>query len=138
MLTRLAPDIQKTATLVQAISAARREQDTGAGQVNRAIQQLDHVTQQNSATSEELAATAEELAAQAEQLQHAVAFFTLSEQAQQAEPSPPPTTPVTGNNIRPASSDANGNAPRRAFDAPFDSLTQAAGSDHLDEEFERY
>ena len=138
MLTRLAPDIRKTATLVQSISAASREQDMGAGQINRAIQQLDHVTQQNSSTSEELAATAEELAAQAEQLQHAVAFFTLSEQAQQAEPSPPPAAPVTGNNPRPAPSDAKGNAPRRTFAAPLDSLTQAGGSDHLDEEFERY
>ncbi len=138
MLTRLAPDIRKTATLVQSISAASREQDMGAGQINRAIQQLDHVTQQNSSTSEELAATAEELAAQAEQLQHAVAFFTLSEQAQQAEPSPPPAAPVTGNNPRPAPSDAKGNAPHRTFAASLDSLTQAGGSDHLDEEFERY
>jgi methyl-accepting chemotaxis protein len=61
--------------LVQEISAASREQDSGTEQINRAIQQLDQVTQQNSAVSEELAATAEELAAQAQQLSNSVAFF---------------------------------------------------------------
>jgi len=79
MLRQLVPDIQKTAELVQEISAASREQDTGAGQINHAIQQLDQVTQQNSATSEELASTAEELAVQAEHLQHTLAFFKLAE-----------------------------------------------------------
>jgi methyl-accepting chemotaxis protein len=75
MLRKLVPDIQKTAELVQEISAASKEQDTGAGQINRAIQQLDQVTQQNSAVSEELASTAEELSSQAEQLQSTIAFF---------------------------------------------------------------
>jgi len=75
MLTKLVPDIQRTAELVQEISAASREQSSGSEQINRAIQQLDQVTQENSATAEELAATAEELAAQAEQLSHSVAFF---------------------------------------------------------------
>lgn len=79
MLTKLVPDIQKTAELVQEISAASNEQNTGAGQINRAIQQLDNVIQQNAATSEEMAATAEELAAQAEHLRHTIAFFTTEE-----------------------------------------------------------
>jgi methyl-accepting chemotaxis protein len=77
MLKQLVPDIQKTAELVQEISAASREQDTGAGQINKAIQQLDQVTQQNSATAEEFSSAAEELTAQAEQLQHMIAFFKL-------------------------------------------------------------
>ena len=38
-------DIKKTAELVEEISAACREQDIGADQVNQAIQQLDKVTQ---------------------------------------------------------------------------------------------
>jgi methyl-accepting chemotaxis protein len=79
MLKKLVPDIQKTAELVQEISAASREQDTGAEQINRAIQQLDQVTQQNSASSEEMAVTAKELAVQGEQLQNTIAFFKLSE-----------------------------------------------------------
>ncbi|MCP4405696.1 MAG: HAMP domain-containing protein [bacterium] len=79
MLTKLVPGIQKTAELVQEISAASKEQKIGVGQINRAIQQLDHVTQQNAATSEEMASTAEELASQAEQLQGVMTFFTVDD-----------------------------------------------------------
>ena len=41
MLVRLVPDIKRTAELVAEISAACREQDVGAAQINQAIQQLD-------------------------------------------------------------------------------------------------
>ncbi|WHA42754.1 HAMP domain-containing methyl-accepting chemotaxis protein [Agrobacterium larrymoorei] len=77
MLNRLVPDIRKTAELVSEISAACREQDIGASQINEAIQQLDRVTQQNSGASEEMSATSEELAAQAEELQASIAFFKV-------------------------------------------------------------
>lgn len=77
MLARLVPDIQKTAELVQEISAASREQSTGADQINSAIQQLDTTIQQNVLISENLSATAEKLASQAEQLRDAVEFFHL-------------------------------------------------------------
>jgi len=75
MLAKLVPDIQKTAELIQEISAASREQTTGAGQINGAIQQLSQVIQQNAGAAEEMASTAEELSAQAEQLQQTIAFF---------------------------------------------------------------
>jgi len=75
MLARLVPDIRKTAELVSEISAACREQDIGASQINEAIQQLDRVTQQNAAASEEMSSTSEELAAQAQELQTSIAFF---------------------------------------------------------------
>jgi methyl-accepting chemotaxis protein len=77
MLGRMVPDIQRTAELVQEISAASREQDAGAEQVNQAIQQLDQVIQQNASASEEMASTSEELSSQAEQLQNTIAFFKL-------------------------------------------------------------
>jgi methyl-accepting chemotaxis protein len=80
MLAKLVPDIKKTAELVEEITAACREQDTGADQINQAIQQLDKVTQQNAGASEEASATSEELAAQAEQLQTTIAFFRTEEQ----------------------------------------------------------
>ena len=79
MLTRLVPDIKKTAELVAEISAACREQDTGAEQINQAIQQLDKVTQQNASASEQMSATSEQLAAQAEQLQSSIAYFRSGE-----------------------------------------------------------
>ncbi|ANL67182.1 methyl-accepting chemotaxis protein [Rhizobium phaseoli] len=77
MLGRLVPDIRKTAELVAEISAACREQDIGAGQINEAIQQLDRVTQQNAGASEQMSATSEELASQAEELQTSIAFFKV-------------------------------------------------------------
>ncbi|THF50255.1 HAMP domain-containing methyl-accepting chemotaxis protein [Allorhizobium terrae] len=77
MLNRLVPDIRKTAELISEISAACREQDIGASQINEAIQQLDKVTQQNAGASEEMSATSEELAAQAEELQASIAFFRV-------------------------------------------------------------
>ena len=79
MLTKLVPDIQKTAELVSEISNASREQNAGAAQINLAIQQLDKVTQQNTSAAEEMASTSEELASQAEQLQHAIAYFRLDQ-----------------------------------------------------------
>ncbi|WP_224982841.1 HAMP domain-containing methyl-accepting chemotaxis protein [Geomonas agri] len=90
LLEMLVPDIHKTAELVQEISAACKEQDTGAEQINRAIQQLDQVIQQNASASEEMASTAEELASQAEQLQGTIAFFKVGASAvEQRRPSKP-------------------------------------------------
>jgi methyl-accepting chemotaxis protein len=81
LLAQILPDIQKTAGLVQEISAASMEQDTGAEQINKSIQQLDQVIQQNAGAAEEMSATAEELSHQAEQLQTTVAFFKIKESA---------------------------------------------------------
>jgi methyl-accepting chemotaxis protein len=79
MLEVIVPDIQKTAELVQEISAASKEQDAGAEQINKSIQQLDQVIQKNAAATEEMASTSEELSAQAEHLQQMVAVFKLDE-----------------------------------------------------------
>lgn len=77
MLSKLVPDIQRTAELVEEISAGSREQNAGAAQINTAIQQLDKVTQQNTSAAEEMSATSEELASQAEQLQAAISYFRI-------------------------------------------------------------
>ncbi len=75
MLSKLVPDIRKTADLVQEITAASNEQNSGAEQINKAIQQLDQVIQQNASAAEEMASTSEELASQSDQLQSTIAFF---------------------------------------------------------------
>ncbi len=79
MLAKLEPDIQKTAELVQEISAASKEQTAGADQINSAIQQLNQVIQQNAGAAEEMSSTAEELSSQAEQLQSTIAFFKVGD-----------------------------------------------------------
>lgn len=79
MLSKLVPDIKKTAELVAEITAACREQDVGSAQINQAIQQLDKVGQQNASASEQVSSTSEELASQAEQLQSTIAFFRIDD-----------------------------------------------------------
>jgi methyl-accepting chemotaxis protein len=81
MLGKLVPDIQRTAELVEEISAGSREQNAGAAQINTAIQQLDKVTQQNTSAAEEMSATSEELASQAEQLQAAISYFRIDDRS---------------------------------------------------------
>ncbi|MDM8549204.1 methyl-accepting chemotaxis protein [Desulfobacterales bacterium HSG2] len=85
MLARIVPDIQRTAELVQEISAASVEQDSGSKQINQAIQQLDQVIQQNVATSEEMSSTSEELAGQAEKLQDTIEFFRVDDTESETE-----------------------------------------------------
>ncbi|MDF8332148.1 methyl-accepting chemotaxis protein [Novosphingobium cyanobacteriorum] len=79
MLGKLVPDIRRTAELVSEISAACREQDIGASQINEAIQQLDKVTQQNANASEQISSTSESLASRADELQSSLAFFQIDE-----------------------------------------------------------
>lgn len=79
MLSAILPNIRKTADLVQEITAASREQDAGADQINQAIQELDKVIQQNASAAEEMASTAEELAAQSQQLQSTIGFFRIGD-----------------------------------------------------------
>ncbi|MCP3380838.1 MULTISPECIES: methyl-accepting chemotaxis protein [unclassified Bradyrhizobium] len=88
MLSKLVPDIKKTAELVEEITAACREQDVGSAQINQAIQQLDKVGQQNASASEEVSSTSEELASQAEQLQSTIAYFRIEHGGKSNGPAP--------------------------------------------------
>jgi methyl-accepting chemotaxis protein len=85
MLAKLVPDIQKTAELVQEISAASKEQTSGSDQINSAIQQLNQVIQQNAGSAEEMSSTAEELSSQAQQLQSTISFFKIDAIAEVAK-----------------------------------------------------
>ncbi|WP_082655815.1 HAMP domain-containing methyl-accepting chemotaxis protein [Aureimonas sp. D3] len=128
MLEQLVPDIQRTADLVAEISAACREQNSGAEQINQAIQQLDQVTQQvsNSATqidqiaqqtsvaiqsldqvtqqnasaANEMSATAEQLAAEARRLADRVSYFQLT--GQRDRPAAPMSVVLDAPVARPA------------------------------------
>lgn len=63
----------KAAALVAEIAAASKEQSTGLGELNTAMEQMDQTTQQNSAVSEESAAASEELLSQAKVMEESVA-----------------------------------------------------------------
>ena len=117
MLNRLVPDIRKTAELVSEISAACREQDIGAAQINQAIQQLDKVTQQNAGASEEMSATSEELAAQAEELQASIAFFRVDNAVADTKTAPR-KAPARAAAAKPAAQSQAGRRPQPAPVAP--------------------
>lgn len=142
MLGKLVPDIQRTAELVEEISAGSREQNAGAAQINTAIQQLDKVTQQNTSAAEEMSATSEELASQAEQLQAAISYFRIDGRAEHADKAAAPArSQASSKDLREAiMASAPHIAPRRAakssngggFDLDLDD-----GHDDLDGEFSR-
>ena len=77
MLNDLVPRIAQTADLVQEISVSAKEEDSGITQINKAIQQLNHVVQDNVMAADDIAATSAGLAHQAEQLYKAIRFFKL-------------------------------------------------------------
>ncbi|MGA1803800.1 methyl-accepting chemotaxis protein [Rhizobium sp. HT1-10] len=142
MLGRLVPDIRKTAELVSEISAACREQDIGASQINEAIQQLDKVTQQNAGASEQMSATSEELAAQAEELQASIAFFRVDTIAhkpvRKASPKPAAKASVTPVNVRrpaPAARQTNSVAAQQARAKGFALDMSMGGPDADDADF---
>ena len=134
MLQMMLPDIQRTAELVQEISASSREQDTGAEQINKAIQQLDSVIQQNASASEEMASTSEELSGQAEQLKDSISFFRIDDSL----------TRNSQRNARPARkhvqiahvAPALAKTSRKPGGINLDMAD--AGHDHLDDEFEKF
>jgi len=101
MLAKLVPDIQKTSELVQEISAASKEQASGADQINSAIQQLNQVVQQNAGAAEEMSSTAEELSSQAEQLQETISFFSLENTLRKVSEKPErkPTSAVNAHKV---------------------------------------
>jgi len=131
MLARLVPDIKKTAQLVQEISAACREQDVGATQINQAIQQLDKVGQQNSSASEQVSSTAEELSSQAEQLQSTISFFRIDEPSQTGAAHPSATIDKAVAQLRSKAASMSGaprNAKRPMLAKPARTLKAAGGS----------
>jgi methyl-accepting chemotaxis protein len=77
LLSQIVLDIQKTSQIVQEITAASNEQNTGANQINSANQQLNQVVQQNASAAEEMSSKAEELSGWAVQLQEAISFFKI-------------------------------------------------------------
>jgi methyl-accepting chemotaxis protein len=132
LLEKLVPDIQKTADLVQEISAASKEQNAGIGQVAKALQQFDQVVQQNAAASEELASTSEQLSAQAEGLQANVGYFRTNgeDQAKALPASRQPRTRIA--RTTPAQATSKPAQTKVVLDLG------PGGSDDTDRDFEKY
>jgi methyl-accepting chemotaxis protein len=86
MLDELLPEIEKTQSLVQNISASSKEQATGAEQINDAIKTLDNVIQQNALASSNLSISANELAQIVPDLEDLVNQFKLEKIEDNIEP----------------------------------------------------
>lgn len=146
LLEVIVPNIQKTAELVQEISAASKEQDSGAEQINKAIQQLDLVIQQNASASEEMASTAEELSSQSEQLQEMIAFFELGARTRKASERAHRNSPKTKPQVAHMPGGKARQEPEPGGDAKPGERAAAKGAfidldgdgDALDQEFERF
>jgi len=132
LLARIVPDIQRTAELIQEITASSVEQNAGADQINRAIQQLDQVVQQNASASEEMASTAEELSSQAMQLQEIIAYFRLDTLRHVARP----VARTTARFARPASLPSRAQAVTPTKPASTGGVSVAPAADEGD--FERF
>jgi methyl-accepting chemotaxis protein len=89
MLTKLVPDIRKTAELVQEITAASKEQASGTDQINSSIQQLNQVIQQNAGAAEEISSTSQDLSSQADELLKTISFFKINGNGGAAGPTLP-------------------------------------------------
>lgn len=74
-LEQIVPEIEKTAKLVQEISVASEEQNSGSSQINNAIQELNRQIQNNAATAEELVAAADYLKEHSGKLLGNISFF---------------------------------------------------------------
>lgn len=81
LLEAIVPNIDKTARLVQEITAASKEQNSGAEQVNNALQELNNVVQRNASASEEIAHNADDLSNKGNQLKDAISFFKIDDAA---------------------------------------------------------
>ncbi|CAH2031237.1 MCP four helix bundle domain-containing protein [Trichlorobacter ammonificans] len=134
MLTAILPDIQRTAELVQEISASSKEQDAGADQINKAIQQLDQVIQQNASAAEEMASTTEELTSQAEQLKATISFFQLDTHGMQRALPHRSAPAVSKRSLPPAHTAAKPSKTGGGVQIDLGSTAK----DHLDDEFEKF
>ncbi|KMN30856.1 hypothetical protein VI26_20350 [Chromobacterium sp. LK1] len=77
LLQEMLPGIDQTASLVQEISAASREQRSGIDQINSAVTQISNGMQSSATSAEELSSTSEELSSAAMQLQELMQQFKL-------------------------------------------------------------
>ncbi len=139
-LSHLVPDIQKTAALVQEISAASREQYAGAEQINNAIQQLDQVIQQNAMLSENLTATSETLRSQAVHLQATVKGFRQDTGHEEQPAREPAEASASVQETPPSVAHAPTSHPLPKLHLPKHAAQagKTNASDELDSEFEKF
>ncbi|MGN7613457.1 CHASE3 domain-containing protein [Magnetococcales bacterium HHB-1] len=141
IIGKLVPDIEKTAELIQEITASSQEMQQGSGQINSAIQQLDQVIQRNAGASEEMSATADQLAMQANETQNIIEFFRVDKQPGRRAPAPQQNSTASA---QPAPVMSKPKSTSAALPAPQKQPVATASQGHAldmgmgDDEFERF
>ncbi len=77
-MDEIVQSVQRVSALVEEITHATTEQDSGIASVGQSVGEIDQMTQQNAALVEQAAAAAESLRHQARQLEQAVAVFRIA------------------------------------------------------------
>ncbi|MDC0584225.1 methyl-accepting chemotaxis protein [Bacteroidales bacterium] len=78
LLTNLVPEIKKTTSLINEISASSQEQSAGSTQIGQSMHELNKIAQENASTSENLATNAAQLKTNAEEMKQNMSFFKLN------------------------------------------------------------
>ena len=78
-LGRIVAQVSQLNGLVTELAASAKEQSTGLGEVNAAVNQMDQVTQQNAAMVEQSTAASHSLADEAQELARLVGQFNIGE-----------------------------------------------------------
>ncbi len=81
-LATMLAGVQESASLIDSISAASREQANAIAEVSTAIRQMDEMTQHNAALVEQTNAAIEQTEGQANELDRIVEVFVISDRAQ--------------------------------------------------------
>ena len=77
-LAEIVNAVEKAAAMIQDVTSAAMEQNSGIGQINQAIAQMDQMTQQNAALVEETSAASRAMSEEANALSRHVGFFRLN------------------------------------------------------------
>src|SRR5690554_713042 len=77
IFSELVPKIMKSAELVMEISAASKEQNVGAEQINNALLELDRVSQGNAQAAEDINGMVQQFNAEVEAIYKVVSYFKL-------------------------------------------------------------
>jgi methyl-accepting chemotaxis protein len=77
LIEKIIPNIKKTSKLIQDITEASTEENSGANQINSAVQSLNLITQQNANSAAQMFQNAAEMLNLAEELKKAVDFFKI-------------------------------------------------------------
>ena len=91
-MAEIVASVERVTGIMAQIASASAEQESGIGEINAAITDIDNVTQQNAALVEEAAASAESVHSEANTLLRVIGFFTVDAAVVLAEEQAHPAT----------------------------------------------